>query len=277
MVRSLKTGEALFFSKQEAEIREISCDGDGVWAKLGLFKGRGPSKQWNVVFEDTQEKWMMDTDIYAFVTKDTRGQIEAHSSGSENERRQQEADADSEAAGSPAGSESPAGPPDSDEEAPKEMEATQTQSTQRQRPSCSTTCGKCKKVGHRATACTVPEEELPAKKSAASRKKRKAPEAAERMLSSFQGASYFFRRRSVDGGVAFSSTGRCSIEYRPLQVARHPWARECRRLPLAKPKRPVNRQRLGLRRQVPPPLHRELRYPEWTVSTMYVRTDSYPQ
>ena len=203
MVRSLKTGEALFFSQQEAERREISCDGDGVWAKLGLSRGKGPSKQWNVVFEDAREKWMMDTDIYAFVTKDTRGQIEVQSSDSENERRQEEADKDSEDAGSRDGDTSPAGPPESDEEAPKEVEATQTQTAQPQRPSCSTTCGKCKKVGHRATACTVPEDELPAKKSAASRKKRKAPEPAERMPSSFQGASYFFRRRPVDGGVAF--------------------------------------------------------------------------
>ncbi len=73
----MKTGEALFFSKQEAEIREISCDGDGVWAKLGLSKGRSSTKQWNVIFEDAQEKWMMDTDIYAFVTKDTRGQLKS--------------------------------------------------------------------------------------------------------------------------------------------------------------------------------------------------------
>jgi hypothetical protein len=203
MVRTLKTGEALFFSQQEAEIREISCDGDGVWAKLGLSKGKGPSKQWNVVFEDAREQWMMDTDIYAFVTKDTRGQIEAHSSDSENERRQQEADEDSEAAGSRAGSESSTGPPDSDEEAPKRAEATQAQTTQPQRPSCSTTCGRCKKVGHRANACTVPEDELPAKTSTASRKKRKAPEAEERTQSAFQGASYFFRRRPVDGGVSF--------------------------------------------------------------------------
>jgi hypothetical protein len=54
MGRTLRAGEALFFSKEEAERREISCEGGGVWAKLGLSKG--PTKQWNVVFEDETEK-----------------------------------------------------------------------------------------------------------------------------------------------------------------------------------------------------------------------------
>jgi hypothetical protein len=99
MGRTLRAGEALFFSKEEAERREISCEGDGVWAKLGSSKGRGPTKQWNVVFEDETEKWMMDSDIYAFVKTDTRGQIEVHSSDSENERRQLEQEEDSDAAG----------------------------------------------------------------------------------------------------------------------------------------------------------------------------------
>jgi hypothetical protein len=98
---TLRAGEAVFFSKEEAERREISCEGDGVWAKLGLSKGRGPTKQWNVVFEDETEKWMMDSDIYAFVKTDTRGQIEVHSSDSENERRQLEQEEDSDAAGTP--------------------------------------------------------------------------------------------------------------------------------------------------------------------------------
>jgi hypothetical protein len=174
--------------------------------KARFIQGKGAVKQWNVIFEDTTEKWMLDSDIYAFVTRDTRGQIEVHSSDSENDRIQQEADEDSDAAGSRAGSNSPTGPPESEEEEPKEAQTTQTQSIQPERPLCGTKCGKCKQLGHRANACTVPEEDLPAKKSATSRKKRKASEAEGGMQSSFQGASYFFRRRPVDCGVAFSST-----------------------------------------------------------------------
>ena len=78
-------------------------------------EGKGAVKQWNVIFEDTTEKWMMDSDIYAFVKTDNRGQIEVHSSDSENDNRQQEADEDSDAAGSPGDPGSPTGPPESED------------------------------------------------------------------------------------------------------------------------------------------------------------------
>ena len=99
MPRTLQAGEALFFSKQEAERREISCNGDGVWATLGLSRGKGATKQWNVRFEDGTDRNMLDSDIYAFVKIDDRQGNEVHSSDSENDRRQQEHDEDSDLAG----------------------------------------------------------------------------------------------------------------------------------------------------------------------------------
>jgi hypothetical protein len=66
--------------------------------KARFIQGRAQPSS-GTSFEDETEKWMMDSDIYAFVKTDTRGQIEVHSSDSENERRQLEQEEDSDAAG----------------------------------------------------------------------------------------------------------------------------------------------------------------------------------